>query len=69
MNGLTIHLPRSAGLSIEIFVDRPAKVSWSMDTFYTSLVTASVLKCIDVYLLKLLLRETISAHAHLPKIG
>ena len=46
---LSIHQPRSAGLSTEIFVDRPAKDSWSMDT----LVTASVLKFVSYILLKI----------------
>ena len=38
------------GRSTEI-VGRPAKVSWSMDTFSTSLVAPSVLKCFGQSLL------------------
>ena len=31
---------------MEIFVDKPARVSRSMDTLHTSCETASVLKCV-----------------------
>ena len=42
---MTVYQPGLAGLSAQISVDRPAKVSWYTDTFLTSRDTPSVLKC------------------------
>ena len=38
-------MPRLAGLSMEIFADKPARVSRSMDTLQTCGIAPKVLKC------------------------